>query len=132
MAEAQIATVTVKTDRPAEVARFWRDLLGYQVAANHSDSVMLVAPGQPTVLIQPSVHPVAAGAIHLDLRPDDQNRCIEAALALGATRASVGQAGDEGWVVLADPGGNLFCVLQSHDAHAESLKKDPGTPSLID
>ncbi|WP_446214460.1 VOC family protein [Micromonospora sp. IBSANI012] len=32
-------------------------------------------------------------------------------LALGARRADVGQSGDEGFVVLADPEGNEFCVL---------------------
>lgn len=52
MAEARIATVTMKSDRPTTVARFWRDLLGYDVAPNHSDSIMLVAPGQPSLLIQ--------------------------------------------------------------------------------
>lgn len=132
MAEARIATVTLKSDRPTTVARFWRDLLGYEVAPNHSDSVMLVAPGQPSLLVQPSTCPVGPGAIHLDLRPDDQARCVETALRLGAQEADVGQTGDEGWVVLADPGGNLFCVLSSHDDHTESLKKDPGIPTPID
>jgi hypothetical protein len=32
---------------------------------------------------------------------------------LGATPTPVGQNGDEGWVVLADPEGNEFCVLGS-------------------
>jgi predicted enzyme related to lactoylglutathione lyase len=31
---------------------------------------------------------------------------------MGATRATIGQSGDESWVVLADPEGNEFCVLQ--------------------
>jgi hypothetical protein len=35
-------------------------------------------------------------------------------LALGATRAEVGQKGDEGFTVLADPEGNEFCVLHRH------------------
>jgi hypothetical protein len=29
-------------------------------------------------------------------------------------------AGDEGWVVMTDPGGNLFCVLQSLEDHQAS------------
>ena len=33
-------------------------------------------------------------------------------VALGATRADVGQ-GDASWVVLLDPEGNEFCVLRS-------------------
>jgi hypothetical protein len=132
MAEARIATLTMKSDRPTTVARFWRDLLGYEVAPNHSDSIMLVAPGQPALLIQPSQHPVPSGAVHLDLRPADQARCVETALRLGATHADVGQTGDEGWVVLADPGGNLFCVLPSDDEHQALLARDPGAPTPID
>jgi hypothetical protein len=48
--------------------------------------------------------------LHLDLRPDNQQREVERLLDLGATRADVGQ-GDVSWVVLADPEGNEFCVL---------------------
>jgi hypothetical protein len=50
--------------------------------------------------------------LHLDFRPDDRDAEVERLLALGATRADVGQ-GDETWVVLADPEGNEFCVLRS-------------------
>ena len=32
-------------------------------------------------------------------------------MGLGASRADVGQTGDERWIVLADPEGNEFCVL---------------------
>lgn len=132
MESAQIATVTMKTHRPLEVARFWRDLLGYQVAPNHSDSILLVSPGEPALLIQPSEHPVPGGAIHLDLRPSHQASLVERALALGAHHIDIGQTGDEGWIVLADPGGHAFCVLQSAEALAESLAEDSGSPSSID
>jgi hypothetical protein len=30
----------------------------------------------------------------------------------GAQKADVGQVGDESWHVLADPGGNEFCLLR--------------------
>jgi hypothetical protein len=50
--------------------------------------------------------------LHLDFRPDDRDREVERMLALGATRADVGQ-GEESWVVLADPEGNEFCILRS-------------------
>ena len=56
-------------------------------------------------------HKATKNRLHLDLRPDDQERHVERLLALGATRAQVGQTGDESWVVLADPEGNEFCVL---------------------
>ncbi len=49
--------------------------------------------------------------IHLDLRPDDQELEVERLEALGAVQVSVGQSGLEDWIVLADPEGNEFCVL---------------------
>jgi Glyoxalase-like domain len=51
--------------------------------------------------------------VHLDLLPyrgDDQAAEVARLQTLGATLADVGQ-GDVGWVVLADPEGNEFCVL---------------------
>ena len=132
MSAIRIATITIKTSLPREVARFWRELLGYRIAPNHSSSVQLVGDEGPALLIQPSDRPVERGAIHLDLRPEDPSACVELALKLGATHADIGQAGDEGWVVMADPGGNLFCVLQSREDYQASLATDPGIPTPID
>jgi hypothetical protein len=131
MAAVAIASITMKTDRPYEVARFWRDLLDYRVAPNHTGSVLLVGSGSP-ILIQPSAEPQPQGAIHLDLRPEDQQGCIDRALDLGAIFAKVGQSGQESWVVMADPGGNYFCVLQSSASHAAMLARDPGVPTRIE
>jgi hypothetical protein len=52
--------------------------------------------------------------LHIDLNPTDrdQDAELERLLALGATRADVGQTGEEGWHVLADPEGNQFCLLK--------------------
>jgi hypothetical protein len=53
--------------------------------------------------------------IHIDLRPDDQAAEVERLISLGASRVEIGQ-GDVSWVVLADPEGNEFCVLQDRGA----------------
>lgn len=55
----------------------------------------LSAGAWPTLLIQPSDRLIEQGAIHLDLRPEEQSTCVEHALELGATYADIGQAGDE-------------------------------------
>ena len=59
-----------------------------------------------------------AKRIHFDLRPREGTRDeeVERVLALGATqvddqRGTYGPG--TGWVVLADPEGNLFCILRS-------------------
>jgi hypothetical protein len=51
--------------------------------------------------------------LHLDLRPEGGNVDgeVERLLGLDATRAGVGQTGEETFTVLADPEGNEFCVL---------------------
>jgi hypothetical protein len=48
---------------------------------------------------------------HLDLDADDKAAEVERLIRLGAIRANVGQTGHEGFIVMADPEGNEFCVL---------------------
>jgi len=52
--------------------------------------------------------------LHIDLNATDrdQDAELERLLGLGATHADVGQTGNEGWHVLADPEGNEFCLLR--------------------
>jgi hypothetical protein len=52
--------------------------------------------------------------LHLDLRADGTTRDeeLDRLIALGARRVDVGQGPDVSWVVLADPEGNEFCLLQ--------------------
>lgn len=52
--------------------------------------------------------------VHLDLRPTDRTREeeVERLLALGAVRlADYIRPDGSGWITLADPEGNEFCVL---------------------
>ena len=59
---------------------------------------------------------LAAGPLrlHVDPSPAGASQGAELArlLAAGARPAGVGQRGDEGWHVLADPEGNEFCLLR--------------------
>ena len=51
--------------------------------------------------------------LHLDIAPavdGDQLAEVDRLIGLGARRIDIGQ-GDVSWVVMADPGGNEFCVL---------------------
>lgn len=54
--------------------------------------------------------------LHLDLRPTDGTREqeVERLLGLGATRLADHRRPDgSGWITLADPEGNEFCILRS-------------------
>jgi predicted enzyme related to lactoylglutathione lyase len=53
--------------------------------------------------------------LHFDLTStslDDQRATVERALRLGGRHIDVGQLPEEGHVVLADPEGNEFCVIE--------------------
>lgn len=103
---------------PEMLARFWGDVLGWEVGESKDDTTWLEPPGPAVPLIV--FVPVPEGKtvknrIHIDVSPTDRSRDeeVERLLALGARRADVGQGEDVSWVVLADPEGNEFCVLGS-------------------
>ncbi|MGW5670536.1 VOC family protein [Micromonospora sp. NPDC003776] len=103
---------------PARLARFWAGMLGREVVED-GDSALL--PGGET---QVSLRFVRSGAadvgphrrMHLHLTstsPDDQQHTVATALELGGGHLDVGQRPEEGHVVLADPEGNEFCVIEA-------------------
>ncbi|MFH9611031.1 VOC family protein [Streptomyces sp. NPDC017448] len=111
---------------PARLARFWCAVLDYEVREEDEEEgvVTIGSPAVPEGKDRPGpVPPVLTFArvpegksvknrLHIDVNPTDreQGEEVERLLALGARRADVGQGG-AGWVVLADPEGNEFCVL---------------------
>jgi predicted enzyme related to lactoylglutathione lyase len=100
---------------PAALGRWWQEALGW-VVVNDDPEEFEIRPAAdrfPGLLFGavPESKTVK-NRLHLDFRPDDRDREVERMLALGATRADVGQ-GEESWVVLADPEGNEFCILSS-------------------
>ncbi|MCS5734294.1 VOC family protein [Herbiconiux daphne] len=72
-------------------------------AATHPSLLFIAVPEQKSV----------KNRLHLDFIPDDQAAEVERLLAMGASRADVGQGDDVTWVVLTDPEGNEFCVLRA-------------------
>jgi catechol 2,3-dioxygenase-like lactoylglutathione lyase family enzyme len=119
---ARVTAVLVDCRDPETLAAFWCAVLGYEVVDRDGGDVEIGPPGQPekgpvpTLLFQAVPDPTPGkNRLHLDLNATDRDQDAELArlTALGATRAEVGQAGDENWHVLADPEGNVFCLLQS-------------------
>jgi predicted enzyme related to lactoylglutathione lyase len=110
------ATV-VEAVEPQRLASFWAAALGWTVAYAGPDEVAIEAPDDPQDRLPAMLFVRVAGAkaqknrLHLDLDPDDQTADVQRLLALGASHVDIGQR-DVGWVVLADPEGNEFCVLR--------------------
>ncbi|WP_432904935.1 VOC family protein [Micromonospora matsumotoense] len=78
---------------------------------------MLLPEGGPEVLFLAVPEGKAVkNRLHLDLEPVDRTRDeeVERLLAVGAVHVDDQRRPDgTGWVVLADPEGNEFCVLRS-------------------
>lgn len=114
-----IETVTIDCARPWELAQFWSALLDWPIDDDNSpdDDEVGITPRvtgpAPLLFIKVADLRSVKNRLHLDLRPDDQAAEVERAIALGATRAQIGQTGEESWVVLADPEGNEFCILRA-------------------
>ncbi|HMK99017.1 MAG TPA: VOC family protein [Acidimicrobiales bacterium] len=107
---------TIVASRDASsLGRWWREALGW-VVVNDDPNEFEIRPKSdrfPGLLFVPVPEPkTAKNRLHLDFRPDDQDREVERMLTLGASRVDVGQ-GEQPWVVLSDPEGNEFCILGS-------------------
>jgi len=80
-------------------------------------------PALPRHGADDALHPRAEGKtaknrLHLDLQPSDRTRdaAVEQALSLGATVVGDFREPDgSGWVTMADPEGNEFCIERSAD-----------------
>jgi catechol 2,3-dioxygenase-like lactoylglutathione lyase family enzyme len=110
-------TVTFDAHDPARLATFWAGLLGREVV----DSFL---PGVDTQVglgfVRGSTEKARPNRIHLHLTsadPAQQQQTVATALGLGAAHIDVGQRPEEGHIVLADPEGNEFCVIEPDNAY---------------
>jgi predicted enzyme related to lactoylglutathione lyase len=114
---SMVLNVTFDCGDPAALARFWGEVTGWPVdeepEPGRSDaSVGPAADGGPRLYFVHVVEPKPAkNRLHLDVMPSDrtQNEEIERLIGLGATVLS-DRRPEFGWVVLADPQGNEFCL----------------------
>lgn len=101
---------------PSALGRWWQQALRWVVVNDEPEEFEIrAAPDRlPGLLFVPAAEPkTSKNRLHLDFRPDDRDAEVGRLVALGATRADVGQ-GEQSWIVLADPEGNEFCVLGPH------------------
>jgi Glyoxalase-like domain len=99
------------------MTRFWASALDYRIDddGQHLRPPPGADPCAPSVWLQRVDEPTPGkNRGHPDLVPDDGDADaeVERLLVLGARHVDVGQSGTEGFVVLADPEGNEFCVLR--------------------
>lgn len=113
---SRFAVLCVDSVDPEPLARFWCDVLGWNVVDRDEDSVSIgpddgVGPHIDFLTVPEAKD--GKSRLHLDLRADGCTTAeeLDRLLGLGAHRVDVGQGPDVTWVVLADPQGNEFCLL---------------------
>jgi glyoxalase superfamily protein len=113
---SRLLALIIDAHDPARLARFWAGVLGRVVLDGSRDALL---PGADTQVglrfARSEAEKDGPNRVHLHLTstsPADQQDRVAAALELGARHLDVGQLPEEGHVVLADPEGNEFCVIE--------------------
>ena len=118
----RLVQVNFKSWDDSALGRFWADALGWGVSSEgpgvtNVEPSGLVLPDPTAVYVDVVTVPdpdTVKYRAHLDLATSSlahQTELVARLTELGATSADIGQ-GDVPWTVLADPEGNVFCVLE--------------------
>lgn len=93
---------------------FWMAALDYLPREQPDEDWVVLIPrgGSGVQLALKRVTSPSARRHHLDLYAEDQAAEVARLLTLGATRADWRYEPDADYLVLADPDGNNFCVIQ--------------------
>jgi predicted enzyme related to lactoylglutathione lyase len=128
---SSLRNVTVDCSDARALASFWAEALGWNVYFD-DDPEVLVAPtfpppgDGPTMLFIPVPEPrTVKNRIHVDLQPKDATRDVEVKRLTGLGAKVVEDHRTEdggGWVWMADPEGNDFCVERSATERAASAR----------
>jgi catechol 2,3-dioxygenase-like lactoylglutathione lyase family enzyme len=114
----RLSGISIDATSPAASAGFWSAILGRE-AEPGSDGTVTLRPNVDTdfrIRFRPSRRPKdGPNRMHFDLTSeslDAQQQTVAKSLALGARHIDIGQRPEDGHVVLADPDGNEFCVIE--------------------
>jgi predicted enzyme related to lactoylglutathione lyase len=117
--------IVVDSRAPRELAAFWAGALGWVTSYDTDDEVVIESPDDvPPALVFLRVPRLATNRsrVHLDLASASlarQSAIVERLVGAGAQPADIGQ-GVVPWVVLRDPDGNEFCVLEPRAVYART------------
>ncbi|MET7285555.1 VOC family protein [Streptomyces sp. NPDC005573] len=120
---SRIRHTTIDCADAYALARFWSQVLDQPLHEDdHPGDEEALIEGAGLLFVTVPGPKTVKNRVHLDLQPQDRSRDeeVERLLALGATQVDDRRRPDgTGWVVLADPEGNEFCVERSTSERAE-------------
>ena len=116
---SRLIALCFDANEPLRLARFWAEALRWEIGDESDDGVELL-PTDGTALRIDFFLPVPEpksqkNRVHLDLTTasiDDQQDTVARLIEIGARHVDVGQGPDDKHVVLADPEGNEFCIIE--------------------
>ena len=113
----KVGSVVIDCNDFPTMFAFWREALRYTFREPVEDDwVILRDPEGKNVNVSLQLVPEKRSGknrLHLDLYTDEQEAEVERLLELGATRFARTPEPDEDFIVLEDPEGNLFCVIDT-------------------
>lgn len=133
---SRISHTTVDCSDAYALSEWWKPVLEYVDLPDDSnepghEECMIQSPdGSHRILfIEVPDAKTVKNRVHFDLVPTDRTRDdeVDRVLGLGATQVGDhrGQYGPgTGWVILADPEGNEFCILRSEAERSEPAALD--------
>ncbi len=128
---SRISHTTIDCRDAYALSEWWKGVIGYSDVpddpneAGHEEC-MIVDPesGHRLLFIEVPERKSVKNRLHLDLAPTDASRDqeVERVSGLGAQQlADLRRPDGSGWVVLADPEGNEFCILRSDAERAAAV-----------
>lgn len=114
----KVGSIVLRVDDLARQTAFWAAALDYMPRDETSDDFVLLRPKSgsgPNVSLDRHHSTLQIPPrIHLDLYADNQPAEVERLIALGATEVHWNKRPpDADYVILADPEGNRFCVIDA-------------------
>jgi catechol 2,3-dioxygenase-like lactoylglutathione lyase family enzyme len=118
MTRVRVGSIVLRVDNLPRQTEFWAAALDYVPSLVHSDDFVVLRPrdgiGPNLSLDQVRSELHVPPRIHLDLYTDDQAGEVQRLIALGATEVHWSKRPpDADYVILADPEGNRFCVVDT-------------------
>lgn len=114
LARPLVIDIAIDVNALHEMARFYEALFLYERAWDRPGHVYLIDPSGrgPHIYLQQVPEPrTTKNRLHLDIVVPSLHDAVAHAVALGATRVEERRTAFTWFEVLADPEGNLFCLV---------------------
>ena len=118
----KIGSIVVRCYDFDRMLDFWQAALGYEPREPEEDGWVVLhdpersGPNVSLDRVRESLEPLGkTSRVHLDLYTTDKQGEVERLVGIGATRYPQEHHPDDDFIVMEDPDGNRFCVVQVAD-----------------